>query len=80
MMSETAKQLAETLRSVKSQRLDGELSLPEYYKSLLSMVGELSTSLIDEVESLSEEEIALQVPLVLLFVEEQVRKFGGREG
>ncbi len=78
MMSETAAQLSSTLRALKERRMEGELSLTEYYQALLSMVGDLADSLVDEVDSLDDEEIALQLPLVLLFVEEQVRKFGGR--
>ncbi len=78
MMAETATQLAAELRNLKAQRRDGDLSLGDYYSALLHMVGELAESLTEEVHAMSEEEIAMQVPLVLLFVEEQVRKFGTR--
>ncbi len=78
MMAETAAQLTTELRDLKAQRREGNLSLTDYYKSLLHMVSELADSLSDEVHKIDEDEIALQIPLVLLFVEEQIRKFGER--
>jgi len=78
MMSETAAQLSAALKAIKAQRKEGALNLQGYYTQLLKIVSELSASLVDEVDTLSEEEIALQVPLVLLFAEEQIRKFGDR--
>ncbi len=78
MMAETAAQLNTSLRNLKQQRRDGELTLADYYTALLHMVGELASSLTEEVHNMDEEEIALQVPLILLFVEEQIRKFGDR--
>ncbi len=78
MMAETAAQLRETLRALKTQRREGEVSLSDYYAALLRMVSDLATSLTEEVDKMDDEEIALQVPLILLFVEEQIRKFGER--
>ncbi len=78
MMAETAAQLHDTLRDLKAQRREGEVTLSDYYAALLRMVGDLATSLTEEVDKMDDEEIALQVPLILLFVEEQVRKFGER--
>ena len=78
MMSETATQLSSHLQDIKAQRKEGSLDLKSYYMELLKMVSDLSASLVDEVPHLSDEEVVLQVPLVLLFAEEQVRKFGNR--
>ncbi len=77
-MTETAAQLAEQLRTLKQQRKAGELDLATYYQKLLQMVGKLADSLTAEVGQMSDEEIAHQVPLMLLFLEEQIRKFGER--
>ncbi len=78
MMTDTAVQLSARLKELKAQRKEGGLPLKAYYRELLEMVGRLAESLGQEVESLSEEEILLQTPLVLLFIEEQIRKFGER--
>ncbi len=78
MTVQTASQLGETLKAIKQQRKDGDLTLAAYYRALLHLVGELTDSLADEVAGMSEEEIALQAPLLLLFLEEQIRKFGAR--
>ena len=75
MMAETAAQLASQLKELKAQRKEGQISLSSYYQQLLQMTSRLAESLGEEIENLSEEEVALQVPLVLLFVEEQIRKF-----
>ncbi len=79
MVAQTAAQLAERLRALKDQRKSGELDMRAYYKELLLLTGMLVESLVDEVADLSEEELLVQVPLLLVFIEEQVRKFGERE-
>ena len=78
MMADTAAQLAARLKEVKTTRKEGNLSLAAYYRELLQMVSRLAESLESEVENLSNEEIALQVPIILFFIEEQIRKFGDR--
>ncbi len=77
-MTQTPAQLAEDLRALKQQRKAGELDLATYYQHLLRMVSQLADALTEEVGHLSQEEIAHQVPLMLLFLEEQIRKFGER--
>ncbi len=78
MMAETAAQLATELKELKAQRKQQLLTLADYYRELLKMVSRLADSLGEEVGTLSDEEIALQTPLVLLFIEEQIRKFAAR--
>ncbi len=78
MAVQSAAQLAETLRTLKQQRKAGEIPLAMYYRELLAMVSTLADTLTEEVGTMPEEEIAHQVPLMLLFLEEQIRKFGER--
>jgi site-specific recombinase XerC len=78
MAVQTAAQLAEKLALLKQQRKSGELTLAAYYQELLHMVSMLSSSLAEEVHHMSEDEIAHQIPLMLLFLEEQIRKFQER--
>ena len=77
-MTETAAQLAEHLQALKQQRRDREIDMRGYYQALLGLLAETTQSLTQEVDSMSDEEVMLQVPLVVLFLEEQVRKFGDR--
>ncbi len=79
MTAQTADELDQRLRALKEQRREGTLDLTGYYKELLALAGMLIESLTEEVDKLSEEEVSIQVPLLLVFVEEQIRKFGNRE-
>ncbi len=79
MSIQTAAELAEHLRLLKQQRKARELDLTTYYRELLHMVSDLAAALTKEVEHMSDDDIAHQVPLMLLFLEEQIRKFGERE-
>ncbi len=78
MTIESADSLAQQLRELKQRRKEGSLPLKEYYRQILGLMGTLAASLQEEVGSLAEEEIAYQIPVVLLFLEEQIRKFGER--
>ncbi len=78
MMADTAKELATKLADIKEQRKDGALNLAQYYQALLKITARLADSLSDEADSLSDDEIIMQMPLVLLFVEEQISKFASR--
>ncbi len=78
MTTQTAAELKAALQALKQERKAGERSLTDYYRALLHMVSQLTASLAEEADSLSEEEVALQTPLLLLFLEEQIRKFGER--
>ncbi len=77
-MSQDSTQLAAAVRQLKIQRKEGEIDLKTYYQGLLQVVSELARSLADEVPAMSDEDIADQVPLILLFLEEQIRKFADR--
>jgi len=78
MTTQTANQLLERLQSLKQQRRDGAIDLRTYYREMLLLTNALIESLLDEIEKMDEADILLQTPLVLLFVEEQIRKFGDR--
>ncbi len=77
-MSSSAAELLQELQHLKQQRKEKTLSLREYYRHLLALMSRLATSLQDEVEDLTAEEVAYQTPVVLLFLEEQIRKFDER--
>ncbi len=79
MTAQTADELDQRLRTLKEQRREGTLDLTGYYKELLVLAGMLIESLTEEVDKLNEEDVVTQVPLLLVFVEEQVRKYGERE-
>ncbi len=79
MTAQTADELDQRLRALKEQRREGTLDLTGYYKELLVLAGMLIESLTEEVDKLNEEDVVTQVPLLLVFVEEQVRKYGERE-
>ncbi len=76
----TASQLAEQLHALKEQKREGQVDMRAYYQGLLELLERVVHSLTGEVDRLTEEEVLLQTPLLLLFVEEQVGKLSGREG
>ncbi len=78
-MVETAAQLSERLETLKEQRRTGKISNREYYAELLKLATSLVDSLVDEIDRMDDNSIRLQVPLVLVFLEDQIRKFGERE-
>ncbi len=66
------------LEALKRQRKEGYIDLLTYYKGLLNVLAELVQNLKEE--GISEAEAKKQIPLVLVFVEEQIEKLAGREG
>ncbi len=79
MVVQTAAQLTERLETLKAQRRAGEINNREYYAELLKLAASLVDSLVDEIDRMDDNSIRLQVPLVLVFLEDQIRKFGERE-
>ncbi len=77
-MVETAAQLTERLNTLKEQRRTGEITNRVYYAELLKLTSSLMESLIDEVDHMDDSSIRLQVPLILVFLEDQIAKFGER--
>ena len=77
-MSQNSAQLAAKIQQLKAQRKEGEIDLKTYYQEILQVVSTLAASLTDEVADMPEEEVITQIPLVLLFLEEQIHKFTNR--
>ena len=66
------------LQMIKAQRKEGTLDAVAYYKELLRILADLIQNLRDE--TISEDEAKKQIPLVLVFLEEQIDKLAGRGG
>ena len=64
------------LAALKEQRKQGDLDALEYYKGLLRITTDLIQSLRDE--NISEIEAKKQIPLLLVFLEEQIAKLADR--
>ncbi len=77
-MVETASQLAETLASIKEQRKAGELDAMGYYRALLMLLQQLSESLIDELDGISDDQVRTQIPLLLVILDGQIGAFKER--
>ena len=66
------------LEALKEQRKQGGLDMLGYYKGLLRITADLIQNLRDE--NISESEAQKQIPLILVFLEEQIAKLAGRGG
>ena len=66
------------LNALKERRKNGELDVTAYYKGLLDILAATVQNLSDE--DISEAEAKKQIPLVLVFLEEQIGKLAGRGG
>lgn len=75
---ETSQQLNESFQELKSKRKNGEISEEEYYRELLKLAKRLLDTLGEE--NISKEDIRKQIPLIVLFISEQIEKLAGREG
>ncbi len=78
-MSKTAEALRTELTRLKEAREAGTLSLHDLYGQLLDLARELAASLREEVPHLDEAEVRRQIPLVLLFLEDQIARLTSRE-
>ena len=74
----SSEELSQRLQDLKQRRKGGEIGLKEYYRYLLGLLSELALALQEEVPNLSQEEITYQLPVVLVFLEEQIGKFHTR--
>ncbi|NPA92375.1 MAG: hypothetical protein GXO56_01670 [Chloroflexi bacterium] len=66
------------LEDLKARRKAGEIELVAYYKELLQILDDTIQHLSDE--NISENDAKLQIPLVLVFLEEQIDKLAERGG
>jgi len=68
--------MMERLKALNEKRKNGELSAREYYKGLMDLLMELANSL--QEENISEEDVKKQIPLLKVFITEQIKKMAGR--
>jgi len=66
------------LAQLKALRKEGRLDVVTYYKELLRVLADLVQNLRDE--EIAEEEAKKQIPLMLVFLEEQIGKLADRGG
>ncbi|NPA26705.1 MAG: hypothetical protein GXO36_03795 [Chloroflexi bacterium] len=71
-----ARQHASALRALKARRKKGELDLRTYYHQLLQLLSDMLTSLREE--DIPDDEVKRQVPLLLVFLEDQIQKYAQR--
>ena len=74
---ETSQELDKSFRELKLKRKNGELSEKEYYLELLKLAKRIIDTL--EEENISQENVKKQIPLIVLFVSEQIDKLSKRE-
>ncbi len=72
-----ANQLCENLKKLKDKRKNYEINEITYYKELLNLLRELIDTLKEE--NISDSNIKKQIPLIVLFISEQVDKLSKRE-
>jgi len=73
------KQLADKMTQLKEQRKSGEIGVKEFYTGLLDLLSSLSASLTNELDKINEADVRGQIPLMLVFLDDQIRSFGSRE-
>ena len=71
-----SEELMERLKELNEKRKNGELSAREYYKGLMALLVELANALQDE--NISDEDVKKQIPLLKVFISEQIKKMAGR--
>ncbi len=64
------------LRDLEQKRLKNEITLKEFYLSLLKLLADLEKTLI--VEEISEKQIKKQIPLLLAFLKYQIAELEHR--
>ncbi len=77
-MSLTGSELVDSLQNLKEKRKAGEVSEREFYLGLVKILGQLAASLTDEVQ-IADAEVKKQIPLLLVFLEEQAGKLQARQ-
>jgi len=64
------------LKELNEKRKRGELSAREYYAGLMELLIELANSLKEE--EISDADVKRQIPLLKVFISEQIKKMEGR--
>ena len=68
--------MTENLNELTNKRKSKEISARDYYKGLMALLIELGQSL--QQEEISEEDIKKQIPLLKVFLIEQLKKMKSR--
>jgi hypothetical protein len=71
-----SEEMMEKLNKLNAKRKNGEISARDYYKGLMALLVELGQSL--QQEEISEEDVKKQIPLLKVFITEQIKKMGAR--
>jgi len=71
-----SEKLMERLKELNEKRKSGELSAREYYKELMNLLIELANAL--QEENISDDDVKKQIPLLKVFITEQIKKMSGR--
>jgi len=71
-----SEELMERLKELNAKRKSGELSARDYYKGLMALLMELANAL--QEENISDEDVKKQIPLLKVFITEQIKKMSGR--
>ncbi len=71
-----SKEMSEKLNELDSKRKNGEISAVDYYKGLMDLLLELAGALKEE--ELKEEDVKKQIPLLKIFLSDQLKKMEGR--
>ncbi len=71
-----SQELTAKLKDLKSQRKCGQITEREYYKGLLVLMRELIDRLEDE--DISAKDVKTQIPLIVLFITDQISEMEGR--
>ncbi len=73
---ESSKELYRIFQELKLKRKNGEIKEDDYYRELLKLTKRIIESL--EEENISSAEVKKQIPLIVLFISEQIEKFAKR--
>jgi NTP pyrophosphatase (non-canonical NTP hydrolase) len=71
-----SEELMERLKELNAKRKSGELSARDYYRGLMDLLMELANALKEE--DISDEDVKKQIPLLKVFISEQIKKMSGR--
>ncbi len=71
-----SEEMMKKLTELNMKRKNGEISAREYYNSLVDLLVELGQSF--QEENITEEDIKKQIPLLKVFITEQIKKMSQR--
>ncbi len=78
-MAFSGAEMSAHLQVLKDERRNGSLNEREFYVGLIGLLRDLAASLAEETQILTSE-VRKQIPLLLVFLEDQLLQLEGREG